>query len=177
MLVDPALVFPRKARLVFFFGHSSTCFSVLEMLFLSVRKLSYHFSRHLIGLPWMFGITCPWSILNLSVILPFWITKHLDFFGLKIIFVHVAIQSSSARTHLACTWVGVITVKSSMNGCWMLTSCSSLRSFWLCTHFRDGQVQSHEVQDGRDGTPYYYPLLHWLPLCCKHSRRELISPK
>lgn len=93
------------------------------MLFQSDRESSYHFPRLLIGFPWMFGITSPWtSSLNLPVVLPFWITSLLDFLGLKTFFAHVAIRSSSSRTHLACSWVGVITVRSSINaliaGCW-----------------------------------------------------------
>ena len=108
MLINPALVFPRQARPVHVYSHSSA----VDVFFLYVKVSSYHFSRHLIGFPFMLEITTFWtSSLNCSVVLPLWITRVLYFLGDG--HFAIAMQSSSARTHLACTWVGV--VRSSMN--------------------------------------------------------------
>lgn len=59
MLVDPALVFPRQAGLVNLLQPLQLVLPVLEMLFFSDRKSSYHFPRHLIGFLRMFRITSP----------------------------------------------------------------------------------------------------------------------
>lgn len=58
MLANPAL----EAGLVQFLPPVFYLFSnVGDVLFLSGRESSYHFPRHLIGFPWMFGLTHPWN--------------------------------------------------------------------------------------------------------------------
>ena len=122
-----ALNFPGNPDPSMLLSHSSACFSVLETLHLSVRDASYHFPWHLIGFSSIYGIASPWTCSwNLLVTFPLLITMLLDFLGLNFIRAQVAMSSSAFRIHLACTWVEVVMVRSSITpligGWWVLDS-------------------------------------------------------
>ena len=71
--------------------------------------------KHFIGLFTIYGISslCMWS-LNLSVVFPFLITRDLDLAGLNFILAHVATTVSAVSIHLACMWLEVVNIKSSI---------------------------------------------------------------
>jgi len=52
--------------------------------------------------------------LNRLVTVPRLMTRLLDFLGLNFILAQVATSSNAFSTHLACIWVWVVTVRSSM---------------------------------------------------------------
>ena len=85
------------------------------LLLTSFSVSSYHLPRHLIELSIIDGISCPLIFnLNLCVIFHFLTTKQLDLDCMPFIQAHVTISFMASNTHLECTCVVVVMVKSSI---------------------------------------------------------------
>ncbi len=169
MLVDPALVFPRQARL----------FNLLQPFF---NLFSGAGDAVLV---WQ-GIIIPLSKESNWVPLDVWdhfpLNKSLEpsscftlldhqapwFLGIK---DHLcpsghAIQFCQDSSCLHLSWCYHGKIIHECPDCWLLTTCCGLRPSWLCTRCRDDpmMVHAHDEQDGRECASCHYPLLHWLPL-------------
>lgn len=87
---------------------------VLVRLLLSVRVLSYCFTRHFILWFWIVGTSAPWMVKVLLASFPLRILKLLDFSDSNCRRDHVAIFPSTLRIHDVPWLEGVVTVTLSM---------------------------------------------------------------